>query len=114
MTHPLWQPDERFISAANLTHFMKEAGQRVGATFASYDDLHAFSIDNPAAFWKLIWDMGGVKGDAGPGPHAINLDRIAEARFFPDGRLNFTENLLAGDGNAAALVFWGEARSSGA
>ena len=34
MTHPLWQPDQRFISAANLTHFMKEAGQRVGATFA--------------------------------------------------------------------------------
>ena len=108
MTYPLWQPDQRFISAANLTSFMKEAGQRVGSTFASYDDLHAFSIEKPDVFWKLIWDMGGVKGDAGPGPHAINLDRIAEARFFPDGHLNFTENLLAGDGDATALVFWGE------
>jgi acetoacetyl-CoA synthetase len=108
MTHPLWQPDERFISAANLTRFMNEAGQRVGATFASYDDLHAFSIAKPDVFWKLIWDTGGVKGDAGRGPYAIDLDRIAEARFFPDGCLNFTENLLAGDGDATALVFWGE------
>src|SRR3546814_5536273 len=30
------------------------------------------------------------------------------ARFFPDARLNFAENLLRRDGDGDAIVFWGE------
>src|SRR5262249_30307272 len=30
------------------------------------------------------------------------------AKWFPDAKLNYAENLLRGDGDADALVFWGE------
>ena len=30
------------------------------------------------------------------------------ARFFPNARLNFAENLLANPNQSAAMVFWGE------
>lgn len=108
MTQPLWQPDERSISATNLAVFMREAGKRCGQTFDRYGSLHAFSTAEPDVFWKILWDVAGVKGDTGGAPYATDLDRMPAARFFPNAQLNFAENLLSGDGADAALVFWGE------
>jgi acetoacetyl-CoA synthetase len=108
MSEPLWRPDELSISATNLAAFMREAGRRSGRSFDSYAALHAFSTESPDEFWKLVWDVAGIKGDAGGAPYAVDLDRMPGARFFPNARLNFTENLLSRDGDDTALVFWGE------
>ena len=45
------------------------------------------------AFWDLVWDFAACIGDKGD-RLAIDLDRMPGARFFPDARLNFAENLL--------------------
>ena len=37
-----------------------------------------------------------------------NGERMLEARFFPEGRLNFAENLLRKTGAGDAIVFRGE------
>ena len=108
MTKPIWQPDARLVAKMAISQFMDIAGQRSGRSIASYDDLHAFSVEDPAAFWKILWDEAGVKGDPGGEPYASELDRMPGARFFPNGHLNFAENLLARDGADDALVFWGE------
>ncbi|MDP7539489.1 MAG: acetoacetate--CoA ligase, partial [Alphaproteobacteria bacterium] len=58
--------------------------------------------------WRAIWDFSEVIGD-GPGDVAIeNMDTMPGARFFPDARLNFAENLLRRRGAGDAIVFWGE------
>lgn len=108
MTKPLWQPDERSVAKMAISQFMDIAGRHSTRSIVSYDDLHAFSVADPAAFWKILWDEAGVKGDPGGEPYASELDRMPGARFFPNGRLNFAENLLARDGDDDALVFWGE------
>ena len=51
MADPLWRPSEQRIAASNLTAFMRQAGQRTGHRFDRYDDLHAWSVADPAAFW---------------------------------------------------------------
>jgi acetoacetyl-CoA synthetase len=108
MTTPLWQPNETAISRTNLAAFMRKAAERFPRKLERFQDLHEFSLSEPSAFWKLLWDVCGVKGEVGDGPYAIDVDRMPGGRFFPNARLNFAENLLARDGEDTALVFWGE------
>ncbi len=104
---PLWTPDEDRIARANLTRLRMEAQKRAGMPLSDYDALHAWSIDDRAGFWDLIWDHCGVIGDKG-GRVLENGDRMPGAAFFPDARLNFAENLLRRDDHSGAMVFRGE------
>jgi acetoacetyl-CoA synthetase len=49
-----------------------------------------------------------VIGDRGDGPVIVDSDRMPGARFFPNARLNFAENLLRRCDASDAIVFWGE------
>ena len=100
---PLWQPGPERIRASHLTRFTNAIEHREGGTFDGYDALHEWSVANPAAFWSALWDVAGVIGSKG---HRTvhDLDRMPGARFFPDGRLNFCENLLRRNDDAIALI----------
>ena len=81
---------------------------RAGKSFDDYDDLHRYSIADPAEFWSSFWDFAKVIGDKGEPPCLVDGDRMPGARFFPDATLNFAENLLRRNGDGTALVFRGE------
>ena len=114
MSQPLWQPSESAARSTNLVRFMADAERSCGRKLTSYEDLHAFSVEDPGAFWRLLWDRCGVKGDPGPAPYLIDGDKMPGARFFPKGKLNFAENLLAGASltSGDAFVFRGEDKVS--
>ena len=77
----------------------------------THDDFHAWSITERGDFWSAIWSFCDVIGTQGP--HTlINADVMLEARFFPDAKLNFAENLLAKHGPEDALIFRGEDKVS--
>ena len=105
---PLWAPGEDAIGSSNLTHFMHFLAQHYGAYVANSRDLHAFSVRVPEVFWPAMWDFCGVRGDKGSPPWVIDADQMPGARFFPNARLNFAENLLARPNQGAAIVFWSE------
>ena len=74
-----------------------------------YAELYAWSIREPEAFWQAVWSFCDVVGD--PGERVVvDKDRMPGARWFPDARLNFAENLLRRRDDATALVFRGEDR----
>ena len=110
---PLWTPSKERIAAAPLTAFMAEASQRAGRKFSHYAELHAWSVADREAFWSLVWDFCGVVGDKGERV-LVDGDRMPGARFFPDARLNFAENLLRRRGAGDAIVFGARTRSSAA
>ncbi len=99
---PLWTPSAERIAAAPLTAFAAEAGKRAGREFSRY-----WSVDDRDAFWDLVWDFCGVIGEKG-GRVLADGDRMPGAKFFPDARLNFAQNLLRGTGHGEAIVFRGE------
>ncbi len=105
----LWQPTEAAIAAAPLTRFAAFAADRHGAPEGDYDALQRWSIDHAALFWDALWDFCGVIGDKGAEVLADG-DSMPGARFFPDARINFAENLLRGSGDGDALVFRAEDR----
>ena len=107
-TQPLWRPSPARVAAANLTRFMAEATRLAGRPIADYAALWRWSVDDTAAFWRLMWTFAGVVGD-GPGEPAIaDPGKMPGARFFPNARLNFAENLLRRADASPAIEFWGE------
>ena len=107
MSAPLWVPSADRIARARITAFMRVVRDDFGIEASSYDDLHRFSIDRPEDFWRTVWTFTGIAGEMGTRV-VDDLRKMPGARFFPDARINFAENLLRQRGTAPALVFNGE------
>ena len=114
LSSPLWTPTPARVSSTLLHRILTPASARAGRPLTDYDALWHWSVDDPAAFWNLVWDELGVVGDKGTGPVLENGERMPGARWFPSAKLNYAENLLNFAGLPAnaddALVFWGEAK----
>lgn len=106
---PLWKPSADEIRSRAIYQFAEGVGfAKDGAL--DYPALHAWSINEPAAFWGKVWDYTGIVGDKGgevfrPGVH------ITEAQFFPEARVNFAENLLRFEGQGDAIIASGEGKA---
>lgn len=86
---------------------MGRVEQDWGQTISTYEALYQFSIQHPEKFWQSVWDFCGVIGERGERV-LIHGDLLEKAQFFPEGRLNFTQNLLRRRDSAIALEFFGE------
>ncbi|WP_440409639.1 acetoacetate--CoA ligase [Neorhizobium petrolearium] len=104
---PLWSPSKEAQQKTPLFHFMEWCAERYGKSFPDYDSFYTWSIVERGDFWSAVWDFGGVRGERGDRA-LINGGDMLAARFFPDARLNFAENLLTGNGAGDALIFRGE------
>ena len=101
----LWTPDPD--ADIPMRRFMRAASVRSGRDLGDYRALHAWSVEDAAAFWDLVWDESGVLGEKGG--TVVEGDGMPGTRFFPRARLNFAKNLLApGADEDEALVFRGE------
>jgi acetoacetyl-CoA synthetase len=104
---PLWTPSPERVARARLSQFMRQLEARWTVTLPDYRALFAFSISRPADFWQSVWQFCGVIGE--PGERVIvDPHEMPGARFFPDARLSFTENVLRQRGAGPALIFNGE------
>jgi acetoacetyl-CoA synthetase len=110
MTVKLWEPPAQRIAQANITAFARRMEERHGVGLPDYASLWRWSIESPETFWREVWEDGGVIGKRGERT-LVDGDRMPGARWFPDARLNFAQNLLErrpADDAGDALVFWGE------
>lgn len=104
--HPLWIPDAVDASRCALQSFRNDFATQLGADLTTYADLHHASLYHREDFWSLIWDRSGIIGQKGK--HVLIDDTMPGARFFPDAKLNYAENLLVGDDDRIALIFRAE------
>ncbi len=108
MTGPLWQPSPERVASANITTFRHMLESRHGVSLPDYDALHRFSLDRMEEFWTAVWDDCGVIAEARGERVLADGDRMPGARFFPDARLNYAENLLRRRDATPALIFRSE------
>jgi acetoacetyl-CoA synthetase len=107
---PLWTPSAERIAAALVSDFMREVNERHGLELGDYAGLHRWSVDHLEQFWTAVWDFGGVIAETRGERVLVDGDKMPGARFFPDARLNFAENLLRTNDDSDAIVFRGEDR----
>jgi acetoacetyl-CoA synthetase len=107
MTEPLWSPGPVRRQTANLSRFIDLARRELDPGIFEYRDLHRYSIEHPAGFWRAVWDFCGIIGK--PGATVLeNAGQMPGARWFPHARLNFAENLLRRRDDAPAIIFRSE------
>jgi acetoacetyl-CoA synthetase len=106
VTAPLWTPSPAVAATTRLDSFRHTVAARYDADVRDSVALHRWSIDHLGAFWQAVWDDCGVRGDQGPVCFDPGDGSITGGRFFPGGRLNFAENLLAGPADAGTTAIY--------
>ena len=110
MAKKLWQPSEERVRNSHMFRFMSGVNEKHGQTFAAYDDLYQWSIQNIPDFWAALWDFADIRASR---PYDRVVDdpyRLPGARWFEGAELNFAENLLRFRDDRTALIFHGEDR----
>ncbi|CAN5324142.1 acetoacetate--CoA ligase [soil metagenome] len=76
-----------------------------GLRFEGYRDLWRWSVEDISGFWGAIREYFSVIGDGFTGS-ALAVDVMPGAKWYPDARVNFSENLLrfARDETMAGVV----------
>ena len=105
----VWTPSQDQILNSNLKKFTDFVEENTGKHFKSYDELHHFSISNPE-FWRFIIEFCKVEGEWN-GP-IYEGENIFSAKWFPQSKLNFAENMLKNRSDNEALIFRCEDRIS--
>jgi acetoacetyl-CoA synthetase len=108
MNKLLWAPSAARVANANITHFIAEVNERYKLNINDYWQLHEWSVTCMAQFWDAFWDYAGVVAQTKGERVLIDEDKLPGARFFPDARLNYAENMLKVRDDSDAVIFWGE------
>jgi acetoacetyl-CoA synthetase len=109
----LWEPDDKTVRNARVTHFIRWLGSR-GTAAAGYQDLWQWSVTQPGEFWTAVWDYFDVLGDRGDGPALAGA--MPEVRWFEGSTLNYARNALRTawtDPDRTAIIFDSERGRAG-
>ena len=104
----LWTPSAETIESAAATQFARQMVRKHRLDLNSYAEFHRWSVDNPETFWSEVWDFCGVIASRKGGTVLVDGDKMPGARWFPEARLNFAENLMRRGDRGDAFVLWDE------
>ena len=109
MRELLWTPSKEVQKASNMYAFMELVNQEKGRNYRSYRELYRFSVDEPEAFWDILFRYLDIVHSVGYERTVDDIHRFPGAKWFPGCRLNYAENLLRHEANdEACLIFRGE------
>ena len=109
MALPVWEPSAERVERANLNRFIRFARTETGnVDLIGHHSLYHWSTSDPDRFWTLVWDFCGIRAQGERAPVLVDADRIEAARWFPNVRLNFAQNLLRYNDEKPAIVFRSE------
>ena len=103
MADVVWTPSDERVASARMTAFLRRvSGSSPDVT--DYESLWRWSVDEPASFWRTVWDEAGIVHSVAPDATVAEPLRMVRQRgqragrpgadWFPGARLNFAENLL--------------------
>jgi acetoacetyl-CoA synthetase len=93
----LWTPSAERVRRAAITRYAEWVAQRTGRAelTTSYADLWRWSVAEPDAFWRSIWDYFDVQADGTAEP-VLAVREMPGARWFPNARLSYPEHVFRG------------------
>ncbi len=93
----LWTPESSWAERTYMGTFALQLAAHSAKKFQNYSDLHAWSIQDVGRFWGIAEKFLGIKWAETP---TRSFQAPAEGcmlggKWFPGGRLSWTENLLS-------------------
>ncbi len=104
----LWSPSDERIKSSQMYEFIKIINKKNNINFKYFNDLHTWSIENKAEFWSSVWDFFEIIGSKGAKPYIEPINQMPGSKFFPNGKVNYAENMLSGNVSGPAIVFKSE------
>jgi acetoacetyl-CoA synthetase len=101
---PLWIPSADRVANSQMTQFLNTVEKDFNLTLDSYRDLHQWSVNYPAQFWKAIWSFCDIQTSVPYDEVLIDADKFPGAKWFTVSQLNFAENLLRCRDDRIAIV----------
>lgn len=102
----LWTPSQP--ENTQMSQFMDSVNVANKLTLSSYEELHNWSIQHPATFWKHLWNESNIIHSSSYSQVVDDEKKMPGAKWFKDARLNFAENLLKYRDRKIAIHFKGE------
>lgn len=99
----VWMPGTERRAGSRMTDFQTWLRGRTGETFATYDELWRWSVDDLEGFWAAAWDYFEILASRGY-DQVLSSRELLDARWFPGARLNFAEQLLRHDDDRPAII----------
>ncbi len=93
---PLWEPGPARAERSQIHAFRRLTEARAARRLPDYAALWRWSVEEREAFWSLLWEYTGVMGTRGDDV-LRHREAMPGARWFPEARLNYAENLLRQD-----------------
>ena len=104
----MWSPSDERIKSSQMYNFIVFVNNNFNLSIKNFDELHDWSIQEKNNFWSAIWDYFKVIGIKGEEPYINPKNKMPGSKFFPKGKLNYAENMLAGNNIGLAIVFKSE------
>ena len=108
----IWIPSQKQIDRSQMTKFMKYVNLSRHLSLKNYDDLYSWSIKEIPSFWESLWKFSEVKYSTPYSKVVDDTSKMPGAKWFPDARLNYAENLLRFNDSKPAIIFKGEDQPS--
>jgi acetoacetyl-CoA synthetase len=89
----LWSPPPDARRTTGIGRYLDWLAAERGLSFATYDELWRWSVDDLDAFWGSVWDRAGV-ASATPFGGVLAERSMPGARWFPGATLNWAEHAL--------------------
>jgi acetoacetyl-CoA synthetase len=89
----LWQPPADVRERSRLGRYLEWLEASGGPRLRSYDAAWRWSVEQPGAFWRSVWDHFEVMAHAPPSGDLVEA-RMPGARWFPGAALNYAEHAL--------------------
>ena len=104
MNKPLWKPSDKRTQDSVLNEFLRFINFKPTKNFK---DIWKWSVEEPEVFWTKFWDYSRIIGDKGK--EVIRKDKVFnKTRFFPDSKINYSENIIKKKSNNIAISFLSE------
>lgn len=89
-TEPQWVPTDEDIEGAQVTAFARFAEQRTGKTFADYQALWRWSVEDVEGFWGALWDYFELGEHSG----VLEGSEMPGVTWFPGTTLNYVDQVV--------------------
>ena len=108
----LWEPSAERIISSGLSRYTAWLKKTRNLRFSDYPSLWTWSVTEPEAFWKSIWDYFSIISDQPP-TSVMEGEDVWSTRWFNGAKVNYTEHILRNEPtfrHRAALIHLSETR----
>lgn len=104
----LWKPDPERMARTHVEQFRRIVNDKHQQSLESFADLHSWSVEQREKFWQELWAYSDIVCQSQGNTVLENGNAMPGARWFPEARLNYAQNLLRYQDDSTAVIFRSE------